>query len=203
MAAKKDDMAINKQHICEPGIYFITITNYNWLSLFDITEAYDLIYKWFDVMVEKGNTIIGYVIMPNHLHALIGYTQTDKSINTIVGNGKRFIAYDVVARLARVGRKDILKILSDGVSDGERKKGKLHEVFQPTFDCKHCYSYKFVNQKLDYIHSNPVSKKWSLTKDPADYKHSSAQYYMTGKKGVYGVTHANDWITENWNKPMA
>ena len=33
-------------------------------------------------------------IMPNHLHVLIGLKNSDQSINTIVSNAKRFIAYE-------------------------------------------------------------------------------------------------------------
>jgi hypothetical protein len=37
--------------------------------------------------------------MPNHVHSLIGLKNTGKSINKIVGDGKRFIAYEIVTRL--------------------------------------------------------------------------------------------------------
>lgn len=57
-------------------------------SLFDITNSYDLVYKWFDYLKDNGHYVIGYVIMPNHLHAVIGFRNTGKSINTIVGNAK-------------------------------------------------------------------------------------------------------------------
>ncbi len=38
---------------------------------------------------------------------------------------------------------------------------------------------------LDYIHSNPVSKKWSLVENFSDYKHSSAAYYVHKKKVLF------------------
>ena len=37
--------------------------------------------------------------MPSHAHAIIAFSNTGKSINTIVSNVKRFIAYDLVDRL--------------------------------------------------------------------------------------------------------
>lgn len=191
-------MAINKPHIFKPGIYFLTFTNYKWLPLFADTQSYDLVYKWFDVIKTNGNDIIGFVIMPNHIHALIGYKQTDKSLNTIIGNGKRFIAYGIIKRLKEAQNTQLLQILSEGVSLSDRKRGYLHEVFEQSFDLKLCRSYKFVKQKLDYIHSNPVSKKWSLVKDIIDYPHSSARFYETGASGNYQVLHANEWIYENW-----
>ena len=190
-------MPVQKEHIYEQGIYFITFTNYKWIPLFQLTNSYDLVYNWFDVLKRKGHSVIAYVIMPNHVHALIGYVTVPQSINTIVGNGKRFIAYDIVERLERSNNKELLKKLEDGVVPSDRQKGKLHEVYQSTFDIKLCRTYDFLVQKLNYIHANPVSKKWMLVKDEIDYEHSSALFYHTGKQR-YEVVHSNDWIYEKW-----
>jgi REP element-mobilizing transposase RayT len=191
-------MAVDKEHIYEPGIYFITFTNYKWLPLFDLTNSYDLVYKWFDHMQGDGHEILGYVIMPNHVHALIAFQPADKSINTMIGNGKRFIAYDIVKRLKAANNIELLQVLADGVDVADRRKGQLHKVYEGEVDIKHCYSYKFLKQKLDYMHSNPVSKKWSLVTDIIEYRHSSARFYETGKQGVYNVAHVNDWVYEHW-----
>jgi ribosomal protein S7 len=37
--------------------------------------------------------------MPNHLQVLIDFATSAKSINKIVSNGKRFMAYTIVERL--------------------------------------------------------------------------------------------------------
>jgi REP element-mobilizing transposase RayT len=52
------------------GIFFVTITCYKWISLLQITDTYDAVYEWFDYLKKNGHFIIGYVIMPNHIHAL-------------------------------------------------------------------------------------------------------------------------------------
>jgi len=36
------------------------------------------------------------------------------------------------------------------------------------------------DQKLDYIHSNPLQEKWHLAEFPEDYRYSSAGFYFTG-----------------------
>jgi REP element-mobilizing transposase RayT len=192
-------MAVDKPHIYDPGIYFLTFTNYKWLPLFAATNSYDLIYKWFDILRSKGHHIIGYVIMPNHVHALIGFHPDGQSINTIIGNGKRFIAYDIVERLKDQKQQELLDKLAEDVSVSDARRGKLHEVYEGTFDIKLCYTYKFLNQKLDYMHANPVSKKWELAQAQSDYVHSSARYYETGVQGIYEVLHVNDWVYDNWN----
>ncbi|MCF3108229.1 hypothetical protein LL912_05515 [Niabella sp. CC-SYL272] len=57
------------------GVYFITFTCYRWMRLIAIADAYDMIYKWFDHLKCKGHYICGYVIMPNHVHALIAFRE--------------------------------------------------------------------------------------------------------------------------------
>jgi hypothetical protein len=37
--------------------------------------------------------------MTNHVHLLLHYTNTKQALNTIIGNGKQFIGYDIVTRL--------------------------------------------------------------------------------------------------------
>ena len=192
-------MPVSKGHIFEPGIYFVTFTNYKWIPLFKMTNSYDMVYNWFDILKSYGHNILGYVIMPNHVHALIGLNETKQSINTIVGNGKRFMAYGIVEKLEETNNVPLLKILADGVTPSDKRRGKLHEVFEPTFDIKLCHTYKFVTKKLNYIHANPVSKKWMLAADATEYEHSSAGFYEKGVQGVYEVRHSNDWVYEKWD----
>ena len=53
------------------SVYFITFTCYKWKHLFRITKAYDAVYKWFDSLYEKKISVFSYVIMPNHIHAIL------------------------------------------------------------------------------------------------------------------------------------
>ena len=78
-------MSVRREITEYDGVYFITCTNSRWLPLFAIVNGYDVVYKWFNYLKAKGHFIVGYVIMPNHFHALIAFRNTQgKSINTIV-----------------------------------------------------------------------------------------------------------------------
>ncbi len=72
------------------------------------------------------------------------------------------------------------------LSATEIKQGKLHRVFEPSFDWKECRTNNFIVQKLNYIHNNPC--KAEVCKAPEDYVHSSAKFYSTGEQGHYKVT---------------
>jgi hypothetical protein len=178
-------MAIRRQITQTDGVYFITFTCYKWLSLIDSTNGYDLVYKQFDQLKSMGHYIIGYAIMPNHLHALVAFSNTGKSINATIGNMKRFMAYEIVQRLQIKNREETLSILAIGVNNTDKQKGKLHEVFKPSFDCKECNSNRLIEQKLTYMHNNPCTGKWNLALNAIDYIHSSANFYATGKQGIY------------------
>ncbi|MCU0397148.1 MAG: hypothetical protein MUC73_03500 [Cyclobacteriaceae bacterium] len=171
------------------GIYFITLTCRGWNNLFSITDGYSAVYHWFDHLKSKAHCIVGYVIMPNHLHAMIGFRNTEgKSINMIVGNGKRFMAYELIRLLEERKESNLLIELASCVNKTERKRGKLHDVFEPSFDWKECYTDDFIEQKLHYIHENPCRGKWNLVNYPWEYIHSSARFYYNGEQGVYPVT---------------
>jgi hypothetical protein len=123
--------------------------------------------------------------MPSHVHAIIAFNNAGKRINTIVSNGKRFIAYDLVERLQQKNSHLILSELTASLNNTEIKEGKLHNVFETSFDWKECRTEKFIQQKLDYIHFNPCKAK--LVDTPEQYEHSSAKYYYTGEQGIYPV----------------
>jgi len=180
-------MPVRKSITETEGVYFITFTCTNWLPLFKICNAYHAVYKWFDHLIEQGHYIIGYVIMPSHVHAIIAFTNTGKSINTIVSNGKRFLAYDLVKRLKEMNSNLILNELNNDLNNTEKKEGKIPGVFETSFDWKECRTEKFIQQKLNYIHWNPC-KGNKLVELPEQYIHSSAKFYITGEQGIYAVT---------------
>jgi REP element-mobilizing transposase RayT len=175
-----------RSSVSEPGIYFITFTCFNWKPLIELTNSYDVIYNFFEVLRSKGNSICGYVVMPNHVHFLMHYDVQQK-LNTIIGNGKRFAAYEIVKRLKEKREFAILKELSDAVEDTDHKRGKLHEVWMDSFDVKQCRTESFIEQKLHYMHRNPLTGKWNLCRESIDYSHSSARFYFNGTKTIVDV----------------
>ena len=170
------------------GIFFITFTCHQWLPLIDKTNGYDIVYNWFNHLKCKGHYINGFVIMPNHVHALISFVNTKQSINTIIGNGKRFMAYEIIERLKANNETALLEQLAGKVEATKKQNKKLHEVWELSFDWKDCRSNDFIYQKLDYMHLNPCTGKWQLTINPIEYLHSSAKFYLTGEYGFYPVT---------------
>jgi len=167
-------MPIRTNHEITCNTWFITFTCYNWIPLFNITKSHDLVYNWLALINDKYQIkTLGFVIIPNHVHLL---EKEEIDLNAVISNAKRFMAYEIVKRL-HPRNSDILNTLSNACTEKERKKGQKHKVFEPSFDAKAVYTIDFLLQKLNYIHGNPVSKKWMLCDEFTDYEHSSAAFY--------------------------
>ena len=177
-------MPVRKQHSDEANLYFITFTCYNWLPLFQTTNSYDVVYKWFRYLREKKSIqVTAYVIMPNHLHAILYFPMPNYSLNTIISNAKRFMAYEIIKRLEEENNKALLQQLADALSLKEKSKGQLHKVFKESFDAKAIDNEAFFLQKLNYIHLNPVRGNYKLVNDWREYEHSSAPFYELQRMG--------------------
>jgi len=174
------------------GIFFITFTCINWIPLFKITDTYCEVVKWLNSLSNAGQQVIGYVIMPNLVHAIIRLQNSKHDLQRWVSNGKRFIAYAIVRKLKEQNRNDILQIIENEVSASDKQKGKVHQVFEPSFDGKAIYTIRFMLQKLSYIHSNPMRGKWQLADINGFYRYSSAYFYETGIMGEVPLTHYKD-----------
>ncbi len=98
------------------------------------------------------------------------------------------MAYEIVKQLKLQNNNSMLLQLENMVNNTDKKRGKLHEVFEPSFDCKEMRSEKFVYQKLDYLHQNPCRYKIILAAKPENYFHSSAAQYAGSNNIAYAIT---------------
>src|SRR5829696_9154897 len=57
-------MSVRRAIAEKDGLYFITFSCKNWLPLFELTNSYDAVYKWFDHLKTNSHYITGYVILP-------------------------------------------------------------------------------------------------------------------------------------------
>ena len=130
------------------------------MPLIDKVAGYNIVYKWFDYLKSQGHFINAFVIMPNHVHAIISFIETEQSINIIIGNGKRFMAYDIIKTLKEKNECELLNLLSDAVEIKRKANNKKHEVWELSFDWKYCSSDQFVLQKIDYIPARPVRRAY-------------------------------------------
>jgi len=87
-----------------------------------------------------------------------------------------------------------LYFMTASVIESKRDSRHQHSIWQD-IQAKNIYSMDFLQQKIEYIHQNPVAKDWKLVEDRADYIYSSAGYYDYGRKSVIEITDLNEWLT--------
>ena len=103
-------MAIRLKHSSVYSTYFCTFTNFNWIHLFHITNGYDMVYEWFNHLKKSEiSEITAFVIMPNHLHAILYFKDENFNLNNIIANAKRFMAYEIIERLKEQNSSSLLK----------------------------------------------------------------------------------------------
>ncbi|MEZ4807518.1 MAG: hypothetical protein R2815_08590 [Flavobacteriales bacterium] len=174
-------MSTRKLRQKDGAVYFATFTCHQWLSLFHNLDAYDVVYNWMNIAHGNGYRFLGYAIMPNHAHFVIRVPE-EGAINTVLANGKRFMAYELIRRIERAGRQDVLQRLAEGLRPSDIARGQKHRVFATSTDLVELFSGKMIEEKLRYIHANPVSKRWSLSDDAVEYPYSSFAFYVRGEK---------------------
>jgi putative transposase len=188
-------MSTHIEHKNRDAFYYFTITCFNWISLFEITNLYENIYEWFDILKKRRVLVNAYVLMPNHMHGVVYCAGISKPVNTILGTGKRFMAYEIVNILEKQRNTALLGKMQNNISELEHVKGYKHKVFESSMDIKEIESEKFMIQKVNYIHRNPVSGKWKLANDYRLFEYSSAGFYEPAEGNIYKgypVTHYID-----------
>lgn len=180
-------MTNKTQSVGTNGVYRITITCHQNKPLIQITAGFDFVYKWFDYLGGYGHCIAGYIIMPDHIDAIIGFRNTGSTISGIVAEGKRMIGSDILGRLRDSRELEVLGSIAMEMSFEGSFRCDGSELWQDSFLWKHCRSNSFIDQQLDAMHRKPGSRRWNLARDDWDYTHSSAAFYQLGFSSSYPV----------------
>ena len=107
-------------------------------------------------------------------------------LSDIMRDFKKFTAKEIVNVIGRIHesrREWMLEMFSD-VADG-LKRVKNYKVWQDGNHPELLFSNEFLQQKLDYVHMNPVVAEF--VDEPEYYWYSSARDYYTKQKGLLEV----------------
>ncbi|HPF65440.1 transposase [Lentimicrobium sp.] len=156
--------------------YFLTLTVTGWIDIFTRLEQKLLIINSLKYCQEnKGLIIYAYCLMPSHLHMICQAAEPVK-LSDILRDFKSFTSKEIINQILEgsESRKEwLLKLLSSKQS--KHDKGNKFQVWQPGNHAKVLYSNRFIYEKLNYIHQNPV--KDLIVEKPEDYLFSSARNY--------------------------
>jgi putative transposase len=138
-------------------LYFVTLTVTNWIDVFTRRLYNDFIIEnlaW--NQIHSKLNIYAYVIMTNHIHMVANVT--DGSLGDVLGRFKTYTS------------KELFKMIENNEQESRRnwmikafeQSGKYnplntnHQFWQNGNYPVLLYSPAVIDQKIDYIHENPV-----------------------------------------------
>lgn len=160
-------------HRIDGQIYYITSTIYNRLPIF--TNA-----RYIIPLIDSLNyyrfqypfRLLGYVIMPDHMH-LVTFPKEAAMLSNMMRDFKKFTATRII-RQAQVEQNQ--KLLDAFIYAGTETGRSDKKVWQDDFWEVNIYTEHFLRQKLNYIHRNPV--RAGLVAKPEEYAYSSYRNYV-------------------------
>jgi putative transposase len=172
----------------EADCFFVTTTSYQWNHVLANDGCKRIICHSIDFLNEKYKTyILGYVIMPNHIHLILIFPNGNR-LSDWMRDLKKFTAVKIRQEIERSGDFSLLECMR--VAD----KKQVFKIWEDRFDDVMLTGSSLLNTKLDYIHTNPLQEHWNLVTRPEEYEFSSARFYESGEQLNCRVTHFKEFF---------
>ena len=172
MNSKELKYGVRNSKLFLERVYFWTDTIKDWKVLLKDDTYKHIIINCFRELVDRRKIkVYGFVIMPNHIHVLWEMLNINGKEMPYASFNK-FTSHQFLSHL----RKNPSAIIPYQEISIERN----HRFWQRDPLAIYLDSKEKAEQKLDYIHLNPLQEKWNLVIKAEDYKWSSARFYETG-----------------------
>ena len=160
---------MNKRRIYddERNAQFITFSCYKRRKLLNFDRAKRIVIGTLGAqLATHGGLCIGFVIMPEHVHCLVWFDEPGH-LSPFMDHWKD----QTSSRIKKLYRDEFPEYLAM-IDESE-------PVCQARYYPFNVFTEKKLNEKLDYMHLNPVRR--GLVRRAVDWKWSSARWYLEGK----------------------
>jgi len=158
------------------GAYFISFATVYWIDVFTRDIYFSVIIESLDYCRKnKGMEIYGYCIMPSHVHLIFRSAEADPS--GLIRDLKGFTSRKMLKAIEenpQESRKEWLLWMFEKAGK-KNSNVKNRQFWQQNNKPIELWSLKVFEQKLNYIHNNPVLS--GFVTNPVDWKYSSARNY--------------------------
>jgi putative transposase len=155
-------------------LHFITTSCYRRMPLLAKPQHRDLLLEVLESVRRRYRfAVVGYVVMPEHVHVLLGEPGRGNPSQVMQAIKQSFTR----RLLGRLRACDDLRLGSSwhAVLDNGH-------IWQDRFYDFVVFTEKKRIEKLRYMHRNPVKR--GLTRDPQQWEWSSYRHYAEGERGV-------------------
>jgi len=159
----------------QSALHYLTFQIVQWADIFTRQVYRDIIIDSFKYCRRhKGLEIYAYVIMSNHIHLLARSEEED--LSGTIRDFKRHTSNQIIELVQNKeeSRREWLMMIFK-YSANKHSRNEKYQVWTHENHAEHIFSNKFIEQKIDYIHNNPV--RAGLVENPEDYLYSSARCY--------------------------
>ena len=169
------------------GVYFVSFATVQWVDVFTRTTCADILIDSLKFcQTKKGLVIHAWCIMSNHVHLIISR------------NG-RFELPEIMRDFKKFTSAQVLKAITDNPMESRKnwmlwifaEAGKNnpnntnYQFWQQDSHPEELVTNYFIEQKLNYIHQNPIEAGY--VDNGEDYRYSSARDYV-GIKGMLEIS---------------
>jgi REP element-mobilizing transposase RayT len=173
-----------RRYLIDDSVYpiFITTTIVYWIPVFSENQIAVKALELFEgIRAQMHVKICGYVLMQNHLHAIIQTAQKG-DISALMRKWKSKTAI-MILEICKNTHPEWMRRFA--YSANRHRQFNSHQIWQPRFDEKAIRDEEEFIAKLNYMHGNPL--KHNLVDDCGDYPYSSFADYNGGNNGFVSI----------------
>ena len=160
---------MSKRRIHSEGTYahFVTFSCFNRRKLLEPDVCKKIVIGVLANQLKSQNGIcVGFVVMPNHVHALVWFPD-ERQISLTMNKWKELSSRNISA-VYEAQFHSYASMMTD-----------TSTVWQSRYYDFNIHSNEKLHEKLQYIHNNPVRAR--LANDMCDWPWSSARWYFRGQ----------------------
>ena len=168
-------MSTGYQIVEQDELHYVTFQIVGWVDVFTRKVYRDIVIESLRFCQEKkGLEIYAFVVMSNHIHAVLR-----SSIGKLSDTIREFKSYTAKQMLVAIKdepesrREWMLNIFQFAAS--KHKRNENYQIWTHENHAVILYGNLFVNQRINYIHENPV--RAGIVERPEDYIYSSARSF--------------------------
>ncbi len=159
----------------QDGVYYLTIQVVDWVDIFSRKIYRDIVVDSLNYCHKnKGLEIFAFVIMSNHVHLLVRCSSGN--LSEVIREFKSFTArkmLETITSIAESRREWMLNVFEFAAK--RQKRNEKYQIWTHENHAEEMLSNKFIDQKIDYIHQNPV--RAGIVQRVEEYMYSSARAY--------------------------
>ena len=167
-----------KRYYGKGHLHFITFSCYRRLPLLKTSRARDtFVRELAKVRTDYGFLLVGYVVMPEHVHLLIS-EPTKGSPSTVLQMLKQRVSRKLRKKQRKAPAGQLRLAFPEPVEN-------TRAFWQARFYDFNVYTNRKKREKLEYMHRNPLTR--GLVKHPKEWPWSSWSFYGMGVPGLVGI----------------